>query len=130
MAATTPAGLRIGGTPLPFIQRTSPPSSFQCSFFLRLCRLVISVVLLELFLFFLFIYYGLFVHLKQSSEKFIGLGLGSVETFVEKIFQRAESEGRELTLEEVLLLSEVEDVLFELKNGNPQLVKLYMPPAH
>lgn len=64
MAATTPAGLRIGGAALPFIQ----------------------------------------------------------QTMVDKIFERTEAEGRELTLEEVLLLSDVEDVLFELKNGNERLV--------
>jgi hypothetical protein len=48
---------------------------------------------------------------------------------VDKIFERTEAEGRELTLEEVLLLSDVEDVLFELKNGNERLVNLYHPPS-
>jgi hypothetical protein len=43
---------------------------------------------------------------------------------VDKIFERTEAEGREITLEEVLLLSDVEDVLFELKNGNERLVNL------
>jgi len=62
--ATTPSGLRIGGTPLPFIQHT----------------------------------------------------------MVDKVFERADAESRVLTLEEVLLLSDVEDVLFELKNGNEKLV--------